>query len=261
MNDAMTDSRTCTNCGAVVPEGHHYCGQCGANFHQPGEDQTLYYGAMMAPGKAKLVLIRGEGLEGLSYHLNATEHIAGREQGAVLFPDDVYLSPEHATFFYRDNELFVRDEESQNGTFFRIRKPVRLGDGAEIRVGDQMFQIEFLDIEQDYPRIDDTLMYISPPKPYKFRLIHLIEDGKAGAAYCSPDNTLTIGRENCDITIPGDPYLSSTHARLSWDKQGVVIEDNNTKNGVFTRINHSQKLQHGDYVFVGEELLRVEINE
>ena len=47
-------------------------------------------------------LIKGEGIEGLSYHLNATEHV-GRKQGAVLFPEDSYLSGKHATFLYRDN--------------------------------------------------------------------------------------------------------------------------------------------------------------
>ncbi|MFW5968964.1 MAG: FHA domain-containing protein, partial [Persicimonas sp.] len=155
----MANSRICTNCEAVVPEGHHFCGRCGAQYHEGDSeptDDTLYFGAMMAPGRAKLILITGEGLEGLSYHLNATEHVAGRGDGAILFPDDEYLSPRHATFSYEDNQLFLRDEESQNGTFLRIRQPRRLNDGALFRVGEQLLRVEKLDLKEEYPMQEET---------------------------------------------------------------------------------------------------------
>src|SRR6185295_9142032 len=77
--------------------------------------KTLFFGAMQAPGRAKLILIKGEGMDGVSYHLAGGEHIAGRLEGAILFPEDPLLSPRHANFFYRDNKLFVRDEGSHNG--------------------------------------------------------------------------------------------------------------------------------------------------
>lgn len=257
----MSKTRQCGNCGATVPEGHYYCGQCGANVHEKGGDDTIYYGPIMAPGKAKLILVRGEGLEGLSYHLNATEHIAGRQQGEILFPEDPYLSPKHAAFFYRDNKLHVRDESSQNGTFVQLESPTELADGAEFQVGDQMFRIEYLNIQSDYPQVEDTLMYVSPPQSYRFRVIHLLDEGKPGSAYCASDNQLMIGREACDINFPNDPYLSKQHAQLSWHNGRVVIKDLGTKNGVFVRIDESVRLHHGDYISLGKELLRVEINE
>jgi hypothetical protein len=34
-----------------------------------------------------------------------------------------------------------------------------------------------------------------------------------------------------------------------------------SKNGTFVRIRGENKLSHGDYVWAGSELLRVEINE
>ncbi len=258
----MSSERVCENCSAVVPEGHHFCGKCGARFAGgEGDDDTLYYGAMQAPGRAKLILIRGEGLEGLSYHLNATEHIAGRDEGAVLFPDDDYLDPKHANFKYRDNNLFLTDGDSRNGTFLCAREPEPLPDGAEILVGDQRLRIEYLNIQHEYPMRNDTLMYVSPPKDYKFRVVHVVEGGRDGDAHCSVNNDILVGREGCDINFPDDKHVSPRHCRLSWSDGGVVVEDQDSKNGTFVEIHDERRLYHGDYVYFGSELVRVEINE
>jgi len=52
---------------------------------------TRYFSDMQDPNKARLTLIQGEingqGMEGLSYHLKADQHIVGRN-GQVEFPDD-----------------------------------------------------------------------------------------------------------------------------------------------------------------------------
>lgn len=260
----MANERICSNCNAVVPEGHHFCGKCGARYSADGEDNgddTLYFGAMQAPGRAKLILIRGEGLEGLSYHLNATEHIAGRDEGAVLFPDDDFLDPSHATFFYRNNKLFLRDEGSENGTFLRTREPARLEDGGEILVGDQRLRIEPLNLQKEYPMQNDTLMYVSPPKDYKFRVSHILEGDRPGGAYCSVNNDILVGREGCDVNFEDDPHVSPRHCRLTWSDGAVVVTDQDSKNGTFVRIDDERRLHHGDYVWVGSELVRVEINE
>ena len=82
--------------------------------------QTLFFGDMQNPAKAKLILIRGEGMDGLSFHLKAEQHIVGRN-GQLVFPDDPFVSPKHANFFYRDGKLVVRDEGSLNGVYIRVR--------------------------------------------------------------------------------------------------------------------------------------------
>ena len=57
-----------------------------------------YFGAMQMPGKARLIVVRGDEAmgEGLSYLLQATEHVAGREADQIPFPSDNWLSPRHA---------------------------------------------------------------------------------------------------------------------------------------------------------------------
>lgn len=260
----MSNARICGNCGAVVPQGHHFCGRCGARYAADGSstsNETMFFGAMQAPGRAKLILIRGEGLEGLSYHLNATEHVAGRKQGAILFPEDNYLSPRHATFLYRDNVLYLRDEGSHNGTFLRIREPRTVEHGAELLIGDQLVRLEVLNQRREYPMREDTLMYISPPKDYRFRVIQIMEGGRPGASFCSLGNDIMIGREGCDMNFPEDRFMSRRHARISWDDGGIQVEDVGSKNGTFIRIHVEERLTHGDYVAFGSELMRVEINQ
>jgi pSer/pThr/pTyr-binding forkhead associated (FHA) protein len=220
----------------------------------------MFFGAMQAPGRAKLILIKGEGLEGLSYHLNATEHIAGRKKGAILFTEDNYLSPRHATFFYRENRLYLRDEQSLNGTFLRMREPRKLSDGDEFMVGEQLLRVEILDLQREYPMKEDTLMYISPPKDYAFRIVQVVRGGREGAAYCSPNNDILIGREGCDINLSGDQHVSRQHARVTWENGTVQLADLDSKNGTFVRIDDEELLEHGDYLMFGAELMRVEIN-
>ena len=117
----------CKSCSTPVPVGHKFCGRCGAAI--PPEilnARTQFFGQLQVPGKAKLILIRGEGVEGLSYQLNADQHIVGRN-GQLVFPDDPFVSPRHANLFYRGGKLVVRDEGSlQRRVLARARQRRRL---------------------------------------------------------------------------------------------------------------------------------------
>ena len=264
----VKDSRSCPNCSATVPEGHHYCGNCGTRYGGGGDGtdpskQTLLFGPVMAPGRAKLILIKGTGdsIPGLSFHLNATNHHAGRRQGAILFTDDPYLSPRHSNFFYRDNQLHLRDESSCNGSFVRVRQPTTLTDGDRFMVGNQVLRFERLDLGEEYPMKDGTLMYVSPVKDYRFRLVQVIAGGTPGTAYSSPNNEIIVGREGCDMNFPDDRNVSRQHAKISWDDAsgGATLYDLSSRNGTYLARTGDVALMHGDYVFIGQHLLRVEI--
>ena len=99
----------CRSCSSVVPTGHKFCGRCGAAV--PPEilsAQTLFFGDMQNPAKAKLILIRGEGMEGLSFHLKAEQHVVGRS-GQLVFPDDLFVSPKHANWIVNDGSATAAD--------------------------------------------------------------------------------------------------------------------------------------------------------
>jgi len=141
----------CRNCGAGVPLSHKFCGRCGTAV--PPDilaARTQFFGTLQTPGKAKLILIRGEGSEGLSYQLNAEQHLLGRT-GQIVFGDDPFISSRHANLFYRNEKLVVRDEGSLNGVFFRVRGTVEVESGDEFLAGEQLFRIEATGKPDDGP--------------------------------------------------------------------------------------------------------------
>jgi pSer/pThr/pTyr-binding forkhead associated (FHA) protein len=224
----------------------------------------MFFGAMQAPGRAKLILIKGEGMDGVSYVLSATEHVAGRVEGAILFPEDPLLSPRHANFIYRDGKLFVRDEGSVNGIFVRIIRPQTVQSGTTFLVGEQLLRVESCPPETVLvPDADGTYFYGSPRRPSKLTLTQLLAGGNPGMIFRARDDTLTIGREGNDINFPDDPFISGRHATVQAMETPsgtrFQIADLGSKNGTFVRIPDEAPLFHGDYVFLGQQLLRVEI--
>ncbi len=132
----------CRSCSSGVPMGHKFCGRCGSGV--PPEilnAQTLFFGDMQNPAKAKLILIRGEGMDGLSFHLKAEQHVVGRNEQLVI-PDDPFVSPKHANFFYRDGKLVVRDEGSLNGVYIRVRGTVDIAAGDTFLAGEQLSRLD-----------------------------------------------------------------------------------------------------------------------
>ena len=227
-----------------------------------GSEETLFFGPLQKPGRAKLIVIRGEGGDGVSYALNAREHVAGRSAGVILFTDDQYLSVEHANFYYRDNQLHLKDIGSLNGTFLRIREPRHLSDGEYFSCAQQLLRLNILDERSSFPTDDGTLFYVSPARKERISVDQILEGGYLGASVGSRIGDLTIGREDCDLTIGDDPHLSRRHVKLALQRDGrVLLTDLGSKNGTFVRIRGEVRLGHGDYVSIGKEMLRVEIVE
>ena len=252
----------CKECSTPVPSGHKFCGRCGAVV-PPAilELRTDFFGAMQAPGKARLILIRGDaGSDGLSYLLQGTEHVAGRVDGQIVFPDDSWLSPRHANFVYRGEKLVVRDEGSKNGVYVRVRGQVPLEPGDHFLCGEQVFRLDRTPADSAGPEPDMTYFYSSPKRPSPFRITQVLRGGAEGMVVCARDNQCSIGREDCDLNFPEDLFMSGSHARVAASPDGsFVLVDSASKNGTFVRIRAEHELAHGDYLFLGKQLLRVEI--
>ncbi len=249
----------CRSCSTPVPVGHKFCGRCGAAV--PPEimsARTQFFGQLQTPGRAKLILIRGEGVEGLSYHLNAESHSVGR-RGELVFADDPFVSPKHANFFYRQNKLVVRDEDSLNGVYVRVRGANEIVPGDLFLAGEQVFRLDGPAPETDGPEADGTYFYSSPKHGVSFRVTQILHGGAAGATVCARTNTLQIGREGGDLNFPTDLYMSGSHCKVEESGGRYTLNDPSSRNGTFVRVKGERELQHGDYVFIGRKLLRVEI--
>jgi pSer/pThr/pTyr-binding forkhead associated (FHA) protein/RNA polymerase subunit RPABC4/transcription elongation factor Spt4 len=248
----------CTSCSTPVPMGHKFCGRCGASV--PPEilaTRTQFFNNLQAPGKAKLILIRGEGSEGLSYVLSSEHHLVGR-QGQLVFPDDPFVSPKHADLFYRDGKLVVRDEGSLNGVYLRVRGTLDINPGDHFLAGEQVFRVDATPKATDGPAPDGTYFYSSPKHQSPFRISQQLHGGAIGMMVCARASGVQIGREGGDLNFPMDLFMSATHCRIEEQGGKLQLTDMNSRNGTFVRVTE-RELVHGDYIFIGKKLLRVEI--
>jgi pSer/pThr/pTyr-binding forkhead associated (FHA) protein len=249
----------CRSCSTPVPLSHKFCGRCGAAI--PPEimnARTQFFGQLQTPGKAKLILIRGEGVEGLSYQLNAEQHLVGRN-GQLVFPDDPYVSPRHANLFYRNGKLVVRDEGSLNGVFWRVKGSIEVAPGDLFLAGEQLFRIEGSPRPNDGPAPDGTYFYTSPKHQTQFKISQLLEGGAFGMAVCARGTVLQIGREGGDLNFASDLYMSAAHCKLEDAGGKLTLTDLSSRNGTYVRLKAERELANGDYLFIGRKLLRVEI--
>lgn len=252
----------CRDCSVAVPSGHKFCGTCGAAVPpEIVEMQTNYFGTLQTPGRARLILIRGDSdVDGLSYLLQGTEHVAGREQGQILFPEDPWMSPRHANFVYEGDALLVRDENSVNGVFLRVREPVQLEIGDQFLCGEQLLMLAASPEPDAGPGTDQTYFYATPHRAAPFLIVQVLRGGASGSVFAARGNAMEIGREECDVSYPADLFISGKHARVEMGNDGrFTLTDLGSKNGTYVRIRRPQALRHGDYLFLGRQLLRVEM--
>lgn len=216
--------------------------------------------ASRVAGRARLVLLRGAGGDGSTYYLGATDHVAGREHGAILFPDDPTVSPSHANFHYRDGRLYVEDLGSANGTFVRLRDSVPLDDGDRFVCGEQMF--EFRRVPEGINHwVDDTCMAGSPePEGAEYQLVQVLAGNRPGLIRTYGSTSTTIGREGCTLSFGSDRFMSHEHSRVTKAGNAWTLEDAGSKNGTYYRVRGSVGLQDGDTLFLGKQLLRVEVD-
>jgi pSer/pThr/pTyr-binding forkhead associated (FHA) protein len=89
-------------------------------------------------------------------------------------------------------------------------------------------------------------------------LQQLLKGGLPGLSSVGDD--LTIGREGAHIAFTADPFLSTRHARVRRAENGsFLLEDTGSRNGTYLRIQDPTALSHGDYLFIGATLLRVDL--
>ena len=222
---------------------------------------TQPYGAILSPGHARLVCVAGPGPSGMSYGVTSGEHVAGSGDGAAIkLASDPTASPQHAKFTMNGGTLTVEDLGSTNGVYMRLRAPHTLEAGDGFRVGDQYFRFEMLDVREEYPSADQTLHFTSPQRKGTFRVVQVLEGGLEGLANSSSTDQLTIGGEGCTVAFSADDHLSSEHAKVYAAGSGrYALEDSNSSNGTYIRTRGPVQLQHGDCVFVGSTLIRVEV--
>ena len=271
----------CPKCGSNIPSGSKFCQTCGTLAPTATGEKfdvdtkvgpridpkqatakprsTLFFGGALQTARAKLTLIRGDGEDGVSFTLAGTDHLAGRGECPISFPDDSFLSPIHANFRYANGQLAVHDEGSLNGVFVRIAGTVSIPPGTALLVGEQLLTPFLANPFEDAPDHDGTYYSASMLRPASMQIVQQLRGGQTGWVFRPTQETVTVGREANDINFPDDPFISGRHAQLQVTGGVLSVTDLGSRNGTFVRVTGERVLKHGDYVFLGQQLLRVEI--
>jgi pSer/pThr/pTyr-binding forkhead associated (FHA) protein len=174
-----------------------------------------------------------------------------------VFATDAYLSPVHATFFFKGDHLSVRDERSLNGVYIKVDhdSPVKLDPGSIFRIGQEILRFESIDAGKPIGGVET----MGSPNPGLIgRLCLVIGREGSGNAFPIPADGMHIGRERGDVVFPEDGYVSGLHCRIHKDGKDVFLTDVGSSNGTFTRVTGEQSLRRGELLLMGQQLFRAE---
>jgi len=258
---AAPGERRCPNCNASAPAPFVFCGSCGMRLDVQGAGGTgtmFMHAVPLATQRARLVTILPDGTEGAVFPIDQGEAIAGSAEGAIRFADDPYVSPRHCRFVWKGGSLIVEDLGSLNGVFRKVRGETMLQHGAHLRLGRQLLRLEpMLPTGRDPD--DGTRVWGSPDPGYRARLLQLLQGGGIGEVFPLRAGDNLLGREQGDVTFPTDRFVSGRHAVIHVADDGIRLRDLGSSNGTFLRITGPATLEGGDFLLVGNQLLRVDL--
>jgi len=212
----------------------------------------------------RLVVIVEDGSEGTSIDLRGRQMDIGSVEGSIILEEDRYLSPRHARLFRQDEHWYLRDLESLNGVYRRLRKPAALRDGDLVLLGLEVLQFNVVDHAErglGHAVENGVLLFGSPATPRRARLSQRTVEGITRDVYHLISEETTIGRENGDIVFTGDPFMSRRHAMVKWNEasEEYVLSDLSSSNGTYLAIRDDVRLENGDFVRLGQHLFRVDL--
>jgi pSer/pThr/pTyr-binding forkhead associated (FHA) protein len=210
---------------------------------------------------AVLVAILKDGTDGRSHTIYDEQTDVGRTEGHIQLADDPYLSPRHARLVVRKDEMLVRDLDSLNGVYVRLRDAVELNDGDMLLLGQQVMRFEVLP-ETELPlgpaSQRGVLVFGTPEVARVARLVQYTTEGVARDVHYLYRDETVVGREQGDIVCTDDPFMSRRHATITIERAArrFTLRDLGSSNGTAIRVRGERALKPGDQFRVGRHLFR-----
>jgi hypothetical protein len=184
----------------------------------------------------------------------------GRSRGVILFPDDPFTSPLHATLTLREGRLVLRDEGSPSGVYVSISGTETLAPGTAFCAGSRLFRFGGAVEPQPPWNRTDVLVYGAPlPNgQVHYAVEEVLLGDRPGRCKLTPGPVFTIGQGNCDFSYPGDEGLAARHCELAPMAVGAMLRDLSGGLGTYVRLHGERPLKAGDRLRVGQQTLQVE---
>jgi len=226
------------------------------------EGTIVFTGFRTPKIEASITEKKPDGSAGKSQRISK-ETVIGRSDCDLNYAEDVLLSPRHAALAAREGKLYLRDLDSQNGTFVRQRQDSELMAGDIFLIGGELFRFTTQVLEQPEPSPQGTLVWSGPQRsqrgPVSAKLEHIKVTGEVVAEFKLEKPETTLGRTTGDLVFNDDRFMSGTHARIVAQPGRFILQDLRSRNGVYRRIRTEVELLDGDEFFLGEQIFRVEV--
>jgi pSer/pThr/pTyr-binding forkhead associated (FHA) protein len=213
-----------------------------------------------SPFTARLFIEEGAGA-GTTFPITTRETLLGAKAQVDLSADP-FVGPRAATLLFEEERLFLRDEGSKNGVFFKLRDrdPGRLQPGDLFIAGERVLRYDGpVDLAPAMP-VPGFLGAARPQEP-SIRVTEVLRGGSTGRICHRKGPVISIGRSGCDLNFPTDQRISARHAeiRIAPDGTTMLADLGTARSGVLLRLrrNEVRQLFDGDALQIGGELLRV----
>ena len=239
------------------------------------EDSALPFRPVNRPPTLILcALDDGSRDEGEWYRVRKPQFRIGRTEGDIIIPNDDGISGRHLEITLRIEDgryrYYLTDIGSRNGTFVRVSRAAlkpdqqlllgarrycfNAGGGSQTAGGGES-DPEISKSTRGWQALSQTdLSHLTP------KLVEMTPRGQ-GHEFRLNDGENVLGTDGarCSLIITGDPFVSSTHAKIVKDKKGRwVIENLNSLNGIWLRITE-MPLDTGGEFQIGEQRFLVRI--
>ena len=197
---------------------------------------------------------------GQKYKLGPKGAQIGQSKGLILFPDDPFISPLHASLTVKDGTLTIKDENSSSGVFVSISGQETVPGNSVFCAGLRVFRYVG-PVEPSAPwNRSDVLVYGAPlpNNVVHYVLEEVLLGDRAGRSLMSPNNVITVGQNKCDMSYPGDEGLANKHCEIAPMPNGAMIRDLSGGLGTFVRAEGERTLKVGDRIRMGQQTLQVE---
>jgi pSer/pThr/pTyr-binding forkhead associated (FHA) protein len=186
--------------------------------------------------------------------------VIGRTRGTLLFPEDPFISPQHASLNVRDGRVLLRDDGSVSGVFVAISAEEAIPSGSYFCAGQRLFR--YLGAIPSPTAAPSEVTIYGAPLPdgsVLYAVEELLVGGRSGRATLS-GQPVCIGRLDCDLSFPADEGLAIRHCEIAPSAQGAILRDVSGGLGTFVRLapGVERAVKAGDQLRIGQAVLLLE---
>jgi pSer/pThr/pTyr-binding forkhead associated (FHA) protein len=259
------DTSPCPRCSTPIQIGFIFCGRCGFDMRTQSSSAAPV-DDVATPESQKgpvpdLVLLTPDGQESNRFTLAFGDITIGRASNVEIpCPENFFLSEQHSTFSWDGQRLVLRDLQSFNGTFIKLKAEARLSNNDYLCIGQQFLRFELCEIVPSPSQAaDGTYRHGAPLPEMGARLILIGMGGLEFDVYYLRNEETTVGRVSGDIIFSKDNFISRAHAKIVARDGVFFLSDLGSSNGTFLQICGEIELSDNELLLMGDQLFRIEL--